>query len=133
MPCVVLIPQGHGAAKGAAHFATSNAVAFDAKRTGVRPGYERPRPAPGFDRLTANRTNYSLSMPGHKDEYRTQAADDARSLSRAVHGPAFKPRADAGHSFNIITGRPADPRATRIPCGPKVCAPPCLCLHLWLF
>ena len=48
------------------HFVTESRKRFN-KGSGVySEGYERTRPKDGFDRETANRTNYSLGLPGEQ-------------------------------------------------------------------
>jgi len=62
-------------------------------------------PLPGFDRKTANRTNYQLGL-GRPTSYKTanqQQLSNPRSRTSAK-APQYRPRRDMGQSFNIVTG-----------------------------
>lgn len=105
----------------AEHYKAEAARTF-AEDTSVKAkGFERVKPLPGFDRKTANRTNYELGLPGTKVEYKTQnqlATMHPKEMKAGVN-PQYKPRRDGEFDFDIITGRPRDPALTYAPSGLK--------------
>ncbi|GMH71635.1 hypothetical protein TrRE_jg1360 [Triparma retinervis] len=53
----------------ARHFVTESRKRYNGESGVYSQGYERTRPKDGFDRETANRTNYSLGLPGEQGEW----------------------------------------------------------------
>ncbi|KAG5182593.1 hypothetical protein JKP88DRAFT_318558 [Tribonema minus] len=84
-------------------------------------GFKRQRPLPGYDRLTASRTNYSLgTQPATSSTAAAEQFADPRTRT-PVQQPCIGP-ADAclGSSYHIITGESWDAREQRLRCmGPR--------------
>ena len=53
------------------HFRTESRDQFNPRYSVNAPVYDKRKPADGFDRLTANRTNYDLGMPGEQGEWKS--------------------------------------------------------------
>lgn len=88
------------------HYATQHRRNFAPECSATSKQYSRRRPYPGFDRKTANRTNYELGL-GRPTKYvtenRAQQADPRTRV--AARAPAYKPRRDMGQGFDIVTGK----------------------------
>jgi len=105
-------------------FATVTTQAFTEDSSTAGGGYRRSRPGDGFDRLTANRTNYRVELPGAGTEGSWKsAAHDSMRRGRAsddrARDPVYRPRSDGPVGYDIVTGREADPGRTYHPTGAR--------------
>jgi hypothetical protein len=122
----VSILPAETALQAKARFASETTRSFDKFHSVSSSYYERVAPGPGFDRKTASRTNYSLSMPGHEDPSEWKSAThriQSQRLRDRVGEPlvSTEPRRDVPIDYDIVTGAPVDPRRTYYPRGAKKC------------
>ncbi|KAA0163652.1 hypothetical protein FNF31_02813 [Cafeteria roenbergensis] len=105
-------------------FATETRSAFVPESSAAASAYRRVVPGDGFDRMTANRTNYVVSLPDTapaSDRWQSCAHDTMRSGRAACarsQGPTL-PRSDEPQAFDLVTGLPANPSMTYRPAGPR--------------
>lgn len=87
------------------HFATQHRSNFAPEYSATSDKYTRRKPYPGFDRRTANRTNYSLGL-GRPTLYESEnSAKMCHPSKRSVaKSPTYKARVDMPKSFDIVTG-----------------------------
>mmetsp|Transcript_11357 Transcript_11357/g.39597 ORF Transcript_11357/g.39597 Transcript_11357/m.39597 type:complete len:257 (-) Transcript_11357:7-777(-) len=100
------------------HFKGAAARDFGPDRSVMSKQFEKARPLPGFDRKTANRTNYELGV-GTKVEYTTANKEATTDPSRRPLGvqPRYKARRDRELDYDLITGKSRDPASTFVPSG----------------
>lgn len=92
-------------------YATSAKTMFTSAGCSGQMGYQKAKPADGFDRLSANRTNYELGTAGTTYQSTASRSHGNPRETPAARQPVFaKPRQDLGHGskFNIITGSTRD-------------------------
>jgi hypothetical protein len=125
----------------AAHFST--VMKSEIVNTVGTAGYERAVPPPGFDRATANRTNYDLGVericyesnamrsnndpagraPVRQPSYRVVGVDDGMRTfegGRRCNGLQGLGRADFGVSYDIVTGAEDGAARSRQRTGPRL-------------
>ena len=125
----------------AAHFAT--VMKSEIVNTVGTAGYERAVPPPGFDRATANRTNYDLGVericyesnamrsnndpatraPVRQPSYRVVGVDDGMRTfegGRRCNGLQGLGRADFGVGYDIVTGAEDGAARSRQRTGPRL-------------
>ena len=99
------------------HYATQHRRNFAPEYSAKSSKYTRRTPYPGFDRKTANRTNYELGL-GRPTTYVSANQDQlAHPRSRTVaKSPNYRGRRDMGQGFDIVTGkdRPGKKPAPRV-------------------
>ena len=124
-----------GDGRSKAHMESVNTTFFNPGSTALASTFVKQGPAPGFDRLTANKPQWELGM-GTIEPYKTRThaehGDPAgKSIGKQAHFHSIerrmfdattsmrKNRHDLGYDFDLITGttRPE----SRLPVGPKFC------------
>ena len=60
---------------------------FGTETSSLSSTYKKRKPAEGFDRLTANKTNYELGAESNQQPYRTRQQDDFEHPMRVVSMP----------------------------------------------
>lgn len=122
----ILPPES--AAQARARFHSETTARFTERCSAASAVFERAKPAEGFDRLTANRTNYQVRLPGvgtereWSSQTHTLFADPAERSTRAVPAAVLadsRPRRDLPRDFDIVTGAPRDPATAYHRHGPR--------------
>jgi hypothetical protein len=109
----------------ATRYATEVGSRFVPECSAASDGFVRARPGDGFDRLTATRTNYQVTLPGAGTEGAWQSTTfhemRAGKHERAgrVSAPHYKARQDVPFDFDIVTGRHVEPGMVYHPEGHK--------------
>lgn len=112
-------------ALAATRYATEVSSRFVPECSAASSGFVRTRPGDGFDRLTATRTNYQVTLPGDAGESAWQSTTvyemRAGQTQRSGHldTPSCRPRQDVPLDYDIITGAKADPGMVYHPQGRK--------------
>ena len=123
-PAAVLPDETRAHAKS--RFSTESTSRFVSGSSAAHRGFVRARPGDGFDRLSANRTNYEVTMPGWTSEAwasaTTRASEDGLVREKGRLGPkdpTFKPRRDHPADFDLVTGRKTEEGRTYFPTGER--------------
>lgn len=116
-------------------YATTSAKVHGSSSSAAGSSYTKTKPPPGFDRMTANKTNYSLASDDKKCKklHHSILLIDSRicidfqsaSSSHFAHpaaqssaaAPVYKPRVDGATSYNIVTNKSCNTRQTWVPEG----------------
>lgn len=104
------------------HYTSVSAGQFAEHTSAKSSKFERAKPLPGFDRMTANRTNYELGGANVRTEYKThnmEATMHPRDMRMRGVNPTYKARVDGGVPYDIVTGKARDLSSTYVPTGPR--------------
>lgn len=104
------------------HFQSVTAGEFTQNQSSLSKSYRRARPAPGFDRQTANKTNYELGRTETTYDTANRRSTRHPSSMPEPKGPDhpnigirdYNPHNCAGYKHNLVTGK-NDPYAPHRP------------------